>query len=150
MDDNWARVFGAFIAAMGIWMIRLGRQSKATAEEAKHWPTTEAVITTSKVKKMPGANAKFRFKVAYRYEVGSQVYKNDRIAIGGEITSGRTRAEKRQAMYPEGSAHAVVYNPAKPSEVYLEPGVEGGGRLEWVGGLLGVLVGALLLFGVIG
>lgn len=150
MDDMWTRLFGIFIAAMGAWMIKIGRQSKATAEAAVHWPKTEAVITRSKVKKKPGSNAGYRFAVGYRYEVGDRSYKNDKIAIGGEVTSGRTRAEKYQAQYPEGSSHEVVYNPQDPSEAYLEPMVEGGGRIESFGGMLGILLGSLLAFGLIG
>ena len=39
-------------------------------------------------------------------------YESNRIAIiGGEITPGRARAEKRLEQYPEGSTHTVVYNP---------------------------------------
>ena len=150
MDDMWTRLFGVFIAAMGIWMIKLGRDSVAKAEAARHWPTTTATVTKSEVKKKPGANARFRFKVRYRYEVGDQQFENKTISIGGEVTGGRTLAEKRQAQYPEGSTHAVTYNPADPKESFLEPAVEGGGRIESWGGGLGILMGGLLAFGVIG
>ena len=99
---------------------------------------------------MPGANAKFRFRIKYEYKVGDKKYINNKIAIGGEINSGRIRAEKRQEKYPEGSMPLVYYNPTNPDKSCLEPIVEGGGRFELLGGLFGIILGILLLSGIIG
>lgn len=59
-------------------------------------------------------------------------------------------AGKRQAQYPEGSFHTVFYNPEDPTEACLEPEIEGGGRMELYGGIVGIIIGALLAAGVIG
>lgn len=32
MDVNWDPLFGAFIAALGVWMFRIGRQHMATSD----------------------------------------------------------------------------------------------------------------------
>ena len=150
MDDISTKLFGGFILVMGAWMIQLGRKAARTQQRAVDWPTTQATITESEVRKKPGANAKFRFKIRYQYSVNGKQYTNNKISIGGEVSSGRTRAEKRQRQYPEGSRHLLRYNPDDANEAYLEPAVEGGGRIEVVGGVLGILLGALLVGGLIG
>ena len=77
-------------------------------------------------------------------------YTNNDIAIGGEIRSGRILAEKQQAKFPEGSTQTVFYNPDDAQEAYLEPVVEGGGRLELFGGIGAIIIGVLLVTGLIG
>lgn len=150
MEGITAKLFGLFILAMGVWMIQLGRKATAKAKLAPDWPTTQGKVIESEVKKRPGANAKFRFKIKYEYDVNGKRYANNTIAIGGEIRSGRISAEKRQAQYPEGSIHTVFYNPDDPTEACLEPVVEGGGRMELYGGIVGIIIGALLIAGMIG
>lgn len=150
MDAIATRLFGLFILTMGVWIVHLGRKAVTKAKSAPHWPTTQAKIIESEVRKRPGANARFRFKIKYEYEVGGKRYTSKNIAIGGEIRSGRTVAEKRQAQYPEGSVHTVFYNPDDAQEACLEPGVEGGGRVELLGGIAGIIIGVLLITGVIG
>ncbi len=121
MDDYFTPLFGLFILAMGVWMIQLGRKSAEKVKQAKLWPTASATIIKSEVRKMPGSNAKFRFDIEYRYQVNDKQYTNNNIAIGGEVTSGRILAEKRQEKYPEGSSPTVYYNPDNANEAYLEP-----------------------------
>ena len=150
MEEAWVRLFGTFIAAMGAWMIRIGRRNAAKSREAAKWPTTSATITKSRIKKMPGANAKFRFDVEYRYVIDAEDYRNDKMSIGGEITAGRILAEKYQATYPEGSTRTIYVNPEAPAEAYLEPLAKGIGRTELFGGIVGVLFGLLLASGYIG
>lgn len=150
MDTFSTQLFGLFILAMGLWMIQLGRKSAKKLREAKHWHTTEAKIIKSEVRKRPGSNAKYRFNISYRYQVNDREYTNDDIVIGGAITSGRTRAEKRQAQYPEGSVHTVFFNPRNAQEACLEPVIEGAGRIELFGGITGIVVGVLLVAGLIG
>lgn len=150
MDDLAIRSFGALILAMGVWMIHHGRKSAEKLEQARRWPTTQAKIIKSEVRKRPGANAKFRLKIKYQYEVNDKQYTNGSIAIGGQVTSGRKSAEERQAKYPEGSTQTVFYNPLNAEEACLEPVVEGGGRIELLGGIVGIIIGALLVAGLIG
>jgi len=144
------QIFGVLIVAIGVWIIHLGRKSAVKLRQAEHWPTTQAKIIKSEVRKRPGANAKFRFKIKYQYEVQDKQYTNNDIAIGGEIRSGRILAEKQQAKYPEGSTQTVFYNPDDAREAYLEPVVEGGGRLELFGGIGAIFIGVLLVTGLIG
>ena len=83
MNGVSMQLFGLFMLAMGVWMIHLGRKSAVKLKQAEHWPTTQARIIKSEVRKRPGANAKFRFKIKYQYEVQDKQYTNNNIAIGG-------------------------------------------------------------------
>lgn len=131
-------------------MIHLGRHAVTKARLAAHWPTTQAEIIESEVRKRPGSNARFRFKIKYAYEVEGQRYTGKNIAVGGEIRSSRIRAEKRQAQYPLGSIHPVFYNPQDAKDACLEPAVEGHGRMELFGGIVGMLIGLLVATRLIG
>ena len=150
MNGVSTQLFGLFMVTMGVWMIHLGRKSAVKLKQAEHWPTTQAKIIKSEVRKRPGANAKFRFKIEYEYEVHDKQYTNNDIAIGGKIRSGRILAEKQQTKYPEGSIQTVFYNPDNAREAYLEPVIEGGGRLELLGGIGAIIIGVLLVTGLIG
>ena len=73
---------------MSARIVHLGRKAVTKAKSASHWPTTQGKIIESEVRKRPGTNAIFRFKIEYEYEVGGMRYTSKIIGIGREIRSG--------------------------------------------------------------
>lgn len=122
--DLWA--FAALISGIGYIGWVFFKQRLVTKSQT--WPSTNGTITSASLGKdsrMTGpshtANRTFSARIKYRYMVGSRVYSNDTICIGGELNSSfKGRAEERLDKYPEGATVPVYYDPSNPAKSCLE------------------------------
>lgn len=63
--------------------------------------------------------------IHFHYEVGGQAYEGDRYRYAAGSSSDSGWARNAVNRYPEGAEVPVFYNPKKPSESLLSPGVDG-------------------------
>jgi hypothetical protein len=113
---------------------------------AKRWPTTGGLVVSSSVKitESHGGLA-YTPKVAYSYTVDSQSYIGDRI-WSQEFADISERAHATAARYLVGAPVTVHYDPSAPRNSLLEPGLYAFSYL-WVSlSLMGILVGAGLVY----
>jgi hypothetical protein len=97
--------------------------------ESKKWETTNGKILTSDVSKMrdtnEGDSILYKPEICYSYNVFSEKYISNRIRIlFNYYSSSSLRSFKLTNKYPKDSNVVVFYNPNKPSEAVLEPGLK--------------------------
>jgi hypothetical protein len=117
--------------------------------EVRGWPTAEATVTERGVglpdQPTGGArNARFVPRLALAYEVAGQ-----RHTSTGRSTVQETMTEADAQAWVDAipDRTAVHYNPADPSEAYLEAGSLAPALIAGVLGLLAAAAGAVTLFG---
>jgi hypothetical protein len=86
------------------------------------WPRAEAVVVHSRVVAVPTAGAPlydaeytFAFEAHGRRAVVATAYSNHQ-------STSRERKQKQVARFPAGLRHTVLYNPADPSDIRMQPG----------------------------
>lgn len=98
------------------------------------WPTVAGVVTKARVHKGKswtdmgtsgtGAVTVYRPQIVYSYEVAGVRLQRTRVQFGASWHEQvKSKAEHAIAPYPVGQAVLVRYNPQRPSESALEPGV---------------------------
>ena len=109
-------LFGTVMAVCGVVM-----QAKSA-----DYAAVQGKIIKSKVKvDTSDDGTSYSPQAEYEYVVNGRRYTGTRIRYG--VTSGGKRSAKRfVASRPAGSAITVRYNPARPDDALLEPGVSGG------------------------
>lgn len=131
------------IAIIGLGLTFLGLTKMRNAAEAKRWPVTKGTVTSSGV---AGA-IKYYPSVFYTYTIDSVVYNSNRISNTSFNTKNRIVVEEFLKKYPSGSEVKVYYNDSKPSDAFLEPGINTGSILLLAFGLiiLAIPVGFLII-----
>jgi len=122
--DLWA--LAAVVCGIGYigWVF----YKQLLVSKSQHWPAVDGTIINASLGKQssqtgPGrtTNRTYAARINYRYMVGSRVYSNNIICIGGELNSSfKGRAEERLAKFPEGTTVPVYYDPANPARSCLE------------------------------
>ena len=127
--------------AMAAWGWRVLQQSK----KVKTWPKTRAKITCSE---LPGSQFEaFSPKIEFCYHIDNQEYQQQQDFQGASLS--REFCQQYVTKYPVGKEVEVFYNPAKPTQASLEPGVEKGDWMIFACGILAALLGlAMMVFGV--
>jgi len=113
-------ISGAILAAAGLWVLILERHTAATVKRVRNWPSTQGVVTVSKIERRIGSIFDHRAKIRYRYLVGGREYTGRRVSVVGDVSGGRTPVEERASSYSQGCPVTVYYNPQNPKEAYLE------------------------------
>ena len=136
-------VIGALMFAYGGWQI-------GHAWRSSSWPSVDGQVLASRIGSDKAHNGTshsggetFEGQVQYRYSVGEKSYKNDVVRIGQISTISRSRARATAERHPRGPAK-VFYDPAKPSQSVLEPGLSGDVFLIPVVGLVFAGIGLLI------
>ena len=115
----------------------------------RRWPVTfgrviTSGVTTEKTEDMPEEwSLPDQAKVVYEYEVEGKRYTADTLQIRGNMQTARSVRRERELLsrYPPGKSVLVYYNPAKPEEAVLQPGVPRGLLPLTAGGAVMFLVG---------
>jgi hypothetical protein len=110
------------IAIIGIGLTFLGFVKIKNAADAKSWPVTNGVITSSRV---AGA-IKYYPSLDYKYMVDSIVYSSNSISNINFTSKNESTVEEFLKKYPLGSETKVYYNRLKPAKAFLEPGINNG------------------------
>lgn len=125
------------VVLIGVGLFALQRRGALTA-----WPQAAAQIEASEVlaerhfRDNDQGVLMYRPQVRYRYSAPGGDYRGDKLAVTGRLYAREGAARRVAGRYPAGGTAMVRYNPADPSEAYLEP--EG-----WGGGLGFILFGVL-------
>lgn len=101
---------------------------------ARRWPIATGTVIDSGVRETTilirhkttqyRPAVRYAPQVMYEYRVGGQHYRHDRINVDGVVLSSEPADAARTARrYPVGRQVAVAYNPANPSEAFLQPTV---------------------------
>lgn len=117
----------AFIlpSLIGLGTIAFGVRALYFAQVSPTWPTALAVIQSSHVDvNSSGDSDSYSPKISYTYQVAGISYTSAAIAPGQFYNAGK--AYRIVDRYPAGSQQLAHYNPAKPSQSYLNVGIRGG------------------------
>lgn len=111
------------------------------------WPSVKGKVLKSEIlehrysrTESPGRRTEYRASVDYQYEVDGKTYFNNNISYKASKTSYSAVMTELQK-YPENSSHIIYYNPEKPEESVLDPGM---GSLNYI--FIGLPLVVWLLF----
>jgi Protein of unknown function (DUF3592) len=142
LSGAWARV-ASILGQMSSTLLFFGGLAGANAillwyrgRQAALWPAVGGVVTRSRVEskklrmgstmyRTSGRSTYYRPDLAYSYEVGGGHFegKRTRFGMSRRWSKDRTRWETLIAPYAVGQTVQVRYDPRKPGESVLEPGV---------------------------
>ncbi|GLS00740.1 hypothetical protein GCM10007859_07480 [Brevundimonas denitrificans] len=119
-------IFGVAIALIALTWWWHGRRMKKVRSQAA-WPTAEAAIQSSGIREAEevdyeGARETAYYpEIAFSYAAGGQSHVGKAIQPGAALSyTSQARAQEVCARYPVGGKAKVRYNPAAPSEAYLQ------------------------------
>lgn len=97
------------------------------ALEARSWPTAQGVMLSSKLaEEHDGEDVMYHARVSYRFTANGRELIGDRAYFGGfDRTTWSVFARNIVAKYPPGALVTVHYDPDRPEQAVLEPGVSG-------------------------
>ena len=131
---------------LGGVLFAVGWHQRAKANAASAWPSTDAVITTSRVVERQVQDRRSRAwytvrdaDIAYRYTVADRVYQGTKLDPTGFTTSGDVSAVAR---YPLGAHVRAYYDRGNPADAALTHAASGAQTLFLV---IGALVGLFAL-----
>ncbi len=132
------------LAIIGLALTLLSVTKIKNATEAKSWPVTTGIVTSSEMK----GGSKYYPSVTYTYTVDSVVYNSNRISNVNFSTKNRSVVEEFLKKYSFGSEVKVFYNDSEPSNAFLEPGINTGNivLLAFGIGLLAIFIISVLFF----
>jgi hypothetical protein len=112
-------VSATFYVLRSVWHV-------LTALESRSWPTTQGMVRDSALEEDSRStiNRAYRARVSYRFTVDGQEFAGDRAYFGDSVTtSWGGPARKIAERYRAGHAVTVHYDPSRPREAVLEPGI---------------------------
>jgi hypothetical protein len=124
MKHLWSLIFslsGLVLCIMALYYFRQARESKS-------WPSTPGIIISSGVRREAHVSdhqeTRFKAEIRYSYTIGQDKYTSNRIRILPNMPAASSvLASKSIATYPMDSPVTVYYNPDRPTQAVLEPGV---------------------------
>ena len=135
---------GALFVACGLGASAYALMAIVRADRAKKWPVVDGEVADTRVFDVDDTQFE---QVSYRYAVGGQPYRNDRVRFGALLAPPSTLRNARTAndsagnaalarRYPRGSRVVVRYNPRQPADSTLYAEVAGE---VWIYLLLGAV-----------
>jgi hypothetical protein len=141
MENFNVILYAAFIIGGLIFIgVAINQYMKAKKAE-KTWLTAPGVVLNSDIKVHRSRNSKgqtttnYELQVSYQYQVKDQTYNGDRLGFGSG-NYGKSKANKKIALYPQGAQVTVHYDPADPSKAVLETKATNAGNFLTLGILL--------------
>lgn len=146
-------IFSLGILLVGAAMIWGGRRVEGDRARVMSFPPAICVVVHSQPRTVKqrdmSRNRDITWivpDVRYRFAVDGRTAEASAISTNSRRTSDPAWAESVCARYPVGSQHPCWYDPADPSQAYLERAPDaGGGIVKYLGGFL-VLLGLLAPF----
>ncbi len=123
----YGTVVAAILALVGaiysIWSVR----DMGLAIESRDWPITPGVVTACKLLTRTNSESGDTYRVAlsYLYSVQGSPFIAERLRFGDGWTIWKSGVERIMRKYAEGTAVTVRYDPDRPDEAVLEPGMNG-------------------------
>jgi hypothetical protein len=130
----------------GIAVLGWGIMSTLEALATQSWPSTGGIIIASSVDSYvsssdSGSTTMYFASIKYAYQVRGIEYKAGRVNLGDYSSSDTQMAEEVIARYPSGRNVRVYYDPTKPENAVLEPGLSAGLLIPLGIGVIFSLVG---------
>jgi hypothetical protein len=144
---GWIAIFPLIFLGVGLLLLTIGALQIYRGEQSKEWPTVPGVITVAELGKQSDRDSDgrtsttYRADISYDYLVNDTAYVNGNVHFGSMQSSDPSTARAVLKRYPVGKSVTVYYNPARPQQAVLEPGVA---AVAWILPALG------LLFAVVG
>jgi hypothetical protein len=150
--SNWLGSCLSVLSIMGIFLVvgaglaYWGWNILQNARASASWPTANGVITRSVVTHSTDSDGgdSYSPEVTFTYTVNDTGYANDTIKFGENSYSSRRKAEGIAGNYPVGKNVIVYYNPEKPNQSVLEPGVSAGSYIVLGIGVLFILISLII------
>ena len=131
-----ARFFPAVLFLFGAVCLYAGADNLAKGWASRGWPAVAGVVTSAKVgindTRMPGQSSgaqqvtpTYYPDIIYTYSIGETRHEGYQVSFGEYADADRSIAEEILDRYREGAAVQVYYNPDRPGEAVLEPGLHG-------------------------
>jgi hypothetical protein len=137
-------VFALFISLSLAWLV-FGAIGFTKAVTSYKWPTTDGTVVSAQVVRPTGKSTKYIAEIGYSYQVGGKEYVSKKFkATSARGTSGWAKQVVEQ--HPVGSMVSVHYNPNKPQDAVLEPGLQSDNYWMTVAPLLIIALLAFALF----
>lgn len=127
------------IGLVGLAIFCYGHHKRSQARASGTWPSVDGEVVTSRVERHTNDEGTHHSAdIEYRYRVDGKEFKSNVIVIGGHGYSAHGVVSR----YPQGQSVNVAYNPSKPHQAVLEPGVEST-QMQTLG--IGVMSAALFM-----
>jgi len=146
-------IFGAILLPAGSWVAcAIGLPTIEAAKASVNWPKVEGTITESDMKtrqemKNNEQRDMYEALIEFAYKVGEKEYKSRNVEFGGGgESSSRSSIKEVVDRYPMGKKVDVFYNPEKPDEAVLVPGVSLTSYTPVGAGVLIAITGLVLLW----
>ena len=112
----------------------------------EQWPVVKGVVKSAVMQSGidDKGNVTFSPDISYTYQVGSETYTGDKVAIG-QMSSSQGHAQKILDRYPVGQTVTVHYAPDDYSVAVLETGIHGGTWICLGVGAIFTTVGSMFL-----
>ena len=125
---NNIQVFGLIILIIGFAILCMTVIAISNSVSAKEWSIIMGKIIKSDIYELQfggESNATFRPDIAFEYNVNGEKYISDRLYYGVKIMSSFNWIKSRKLVekYPVNKEVKVYFNPNKPSESVVEPGI---------------------------
>jgi hypothetical protein len=115
---------GALFVAAGLGVVGLSIRNALIAIASRRWLTTEGVVLASELQRSEEKSGTYTSQVSYRYSVDGKDYVAERARFGDHIGLGWSAPARRiVGRYPKGARVRVHYDPDKPADAVLEPGM---------------------------
>ncbi|WP_425619200.1 DUF3592 domain-containing protein [Anatilimnocola sp. NA78] len=123
--SSWLGVLlavGVFVAAMGVEFLTVNVFLKA--KEIESWPATKGTILKSELTSTFHGTTTYEAQIEYEYQVGEEKYLSKQVRTRGTGTKHQVDVARLVQKFPAGQEVDVYYDPANPSDAYLETGVD--------------------------
>jgi len=107
---------------------------------SQNWPTTEGVVTDSRILTDYDSegNVRHEVRISYSYVVDDVIYIGDRLSAAGNVSASNLQtAEDVLLQYGRGTAVTVAYDPRNPEHAVLQPGSQR--RSWWMAAISGII-----------
>ena len=125
-------IFASLFLFPAMLFLYMGHFFPHDAKRSINWPSTQGVVTFSKIEEQRHAAQNLKgdslirdedvLDITYSYRVNGVEYESDRVAFGLGMGLDELEGKLRQAV--KGSQITVFYDPEDPSVAVLEPGGE--------------------------
>jgi hypothetical protein len=146
---NLAQIIGLIITVIGFVILLISTFSIVNALSAKDWTMTMGKIIHSEVyisKSAGDSNTTYRPNIVFEYSVFGEKFICDRLYYGVKIMSSGNLVNSKKLVekYPVNKEVAVYYNPDKPKQSVIEPGLHFGLGSLFVVSIILVIIGVLI------
>jgi hypothetical protein len=142
---------GLILAGIGLFTIVFGWIQFRTGKASGNWPSTKGKVVLTEVKESSSTDEdgstsrRYSPRVEYAYTVSGRKYTSDQVAIGARWQYSSQAKARAKLAYRSGQQVDVYYNPQKPDQALLEPGVTGGARGTLIIGIVFMIAAAVVL-----